>query len=262
LTTPEDSSKHGLMPSFSSPSTSRLDRKALKSPDEFISIVRSFFSDIPKHSKVWLGALVVIFLTGLIGAFYMNHSEKREMHARDALFNAQITLDKRLKELAPTQTRGTDAVAQLKIDVDAKLPEVVTELKRIGKEYAGTRAALEANLTLGDLYFDHGEPGKAVPWYQEAVNTTKKDFDRALALYSLGYALENSGKPARAIENFEKAMNLGETVLKGDLLMAIARSYEAMRDIPKARATYDKILSQLPNTEYAKTAETLKAQLQ
>ena len=60
---------------------------------------------------------------------------------------------------------------------------------------------------------------------------------------------------------FQKALELGEGSLKGDLLMAIARCQETLHDSSKARSIYDRILSELPNTEYAKAADINKAQL-
>ena len=108
----------------------------------------------------------------------------------------------------------------------------------------------------------HGEFTKALPWYEKASDSAPDSFEKALAFSSLGYVHESLGKPTEALQSFQKALNLGEGSLKGDLLMGVARSYEAVHDSANARSTYDKILTELPNTEYAKSAELFKDQLQ
>ena len=102
---------------------------------------------------------------------------------------------------------------------------------------------------------------KAQPWYQKAADTAKGKFEKSLSLSALGYSFENLGKHANAIESFQKALDLGENSLKGDLLLALARCYGSIHDVAKARSTYDRVLSDLPNTEYAKNAELYKNQL-
>jgi TolA-binding protein len=82
-----------------------------------------------------------------------------------------------------------------------------------------------------------------------------------MAYQSLGYSLENEGKTSEALSAYDKSAGYAEGSLKGDSLLAVARCHEAMKDSAKARSTYDQILSQLPNTDAAKTAEALKAKL-
>jgi TolA-binding protein len=145
--------------------------------------------------------------------------------------------------------------------VDAKFPEAVKKYKDVIAQFDGTRAAHEARLALGTLYYNHGAPAEAVPLFQAAAGSATGSFEKSVALESWGYALENDGKYAEAITAFEKAANYAEGSVKGDSLLAIARCHEAMHDVAKARSTYDQILSQLPNTDAAKAAEGLKAKL-
>jgi hypothetical protein len=49
--------------------------------------------------------------------------------------------------------------------------------------------------------------------------------------------------------------------LKGELLLSVARNYELLKDLPKARSTYDQIISQIPGTESSRAAEAAKALL-
>ena len=155
-----------------------------------------------------------------------------------------------------------NAVLHRKFDVDAKLPGAVAKYTAVANEYPGTLSGHEATLALGDLYFSHGEPAKAISWFEKASHSAKSLFDRSLAFSSLGYAYEASGKPTQAIGSFENALNQGELTVKGDLLLAIARCRESLKDYSNAKTTYDTIVTQLPGTDYAKKAELFKSQLE
>ena len=117
-------------------------------------------------------------------------------------------------------------------------------------------------MALGQLYAQHGQPEKATPWFQKGLDAASNSFDKAMAQAALGYINEKIGKHSDALALFEKALNQGEATLKGDLLMAIARCHEGLKDGAKARATYDQIIKQLPNTEYAKNAQLYKDMLE
>ncbi len=224
--------------------------KSLKRPDHFMKWFSKFFSELSIHSKGLILGLVVILAAGGFIGFFMNRSEIQSHLASNAFFLAQKTLNSEMK-----------GITTKKLDVDTQFSEGVKQLKEIDQLFSSTRAALETRLKLGALYYNHGEFSKALPWYEKAVQTAS-GFDQAVALLSVGYTYENLGQPNEAIKNFQKALNLGELGLKGDLLMGITRSYEALHDSAKARSTYDKILTELPNTEYSKSADVFKSQLE
>ena len=148
-----------------------------------------------------------------------------------------------------------------KIDVDAKFQNSVKKLTEVQTNWNGTRSAFEARQKLGNLYFHHGEYSKSLPWFEKAFASAPNTFEKAQILSAMGYAQENLGQTDAAIQSYQKAIQLGEGSLKGDLLMAMARCYEFLKDTAKARSTYDQVLVDLPNTEYSKTAELYKGRL-
>jgi TolA-binding protein len=249
--------------------------------DQFSSSLRGFFDSAANHSRAVLVGVAVLLGAGVGLGYYLNVRTAKNDTANAALFLARQSVEKELTaiaaveapkppapkavkkgETAPTPPApSADLIAYKKLDVDGRLADGVKKLEAVSKTYGGTRAAFEARLTLGDLFYNHGHAEKAVRWYREAVDGAPGAFERSLAMYSLGYSLENSSQSDEAIKTYEKAISLGESVLKGDLMLALARTYEAKKDTAKAKATYDQILSQLPNTEFAKSAETFKAQL-
>jgi tetratricopeptide (TPR) repeat protein len=243
--------------------------------DQFTSTVYQVFDGIGHNLKTWTVIVLLALCVGGAIAFFTNRSNSREEMANNALFTAQKTLETQLKAMVPPPAQkdadpakqapapGIETVQFKKFDVDAKLGDAVKKFKEVSEQYAGTRAGFEARLALGNLYYSHGEAAKAVSWFEQAVQAAPHAADKAMALSSLGYAQEGAGKVQEAVQTYQNALNQGEASLKGDLLLAImARCYELMHDSAKARSTYDQILSQLPNTDFSKSAEASKAQLE
>jgi tetratricopeptide (TPR) repeat protein len=237
--------------------------------------------------------IAMIALVGicLAAGLLMNRRTERSGTALNALYGAQKAYETELKTAAGVKTskppaidekadpkareaaekalraeeeihgKRMDELAFSKLDVDAKFPEAVKKYRAVIADFDGTRAAQEARMGLGTLYFNHGEPAKAATLFQAAVSSASGNAEKAMAYQSWGYALENDGKASEALTAFDKAGGYAEGAVKGDALLSVARNYEAMHDAAKARSTYDQILSQLPNTDAAKTAEALKAKL-
>jgi tetratricopeptide (TPR) repeat protein len=265
---------------MTSSSNNDINRKDLKQPDQFTNIVRRFFIEMAKHSRAMLIALGVVFIIGVVGALFLQQRETNGIKASGALFVARQSLEKQLLNIAETsapdknqdkdkskdkgkeEKPSIDSIAHKKLDVDAVLADSVAKIKSVAKDYSGTRAAFDAQIMLGDLYFNHGQPEKSVAWYKEAVNQATGSFDKMLSLYSLGYAYENTAKYQDAVQAYDRAINLGDFGLKGDLLLGIGRCYEATRDLAKARSTYDQVIAQFPTSTYSKTAEFAKSRIE
>jgi tetratricopeptide (TPR) repeat protein len=274
------------MPSSVSTSSPRINRKALKRPDEFMQVVTEFFNQLEDHTGAVFAILAVFFVVGLGYAFYKGHAKSTAAKASNLLFVARAELNDQYLAIAKadapapkaTETKSKDTKAKdaktqdpqvdpttaefKKLDVDATFGDAINKFKNVIDQYSSTRAAFEARLALGDLYYNHGEAAKSLTWYEAAAKSAPTQFEKALALYSLGYGYENSGKLKEAVSAYDRALSENEPSLKGDLLLAKARSYELSKDTKQAKATYEQILSQLPNTDTAHKAELLKAQLQ
>ena len=215
-----------------------------------MSSVTGFLEGMFSHNRIMLSIVGALIMIGSATAFFLNRSDHQNQNARNALYLAEKKLE------ADTKSAGTK-----KVDVDTHFAESLAQLKKVENDFPRTRPAYEARLRLGNLYFNHSHYEKALPWFEKATQTAPTKLEKALALSAVGYSYENLKKGNAAIQTFQKAIDLGETSIKGELLMAIARCYEAVQDPTKARSTYDQVLSELPNTEYAKSAEVYKSQL-
>lgn len=268
----------------------RSTERSLRGRDEFFKETYRFF-DVLAHHRIAVAVLAVLGIGVCVaGGLVMNHRALQSEEALGALFVAEKASDTELKSLAGVKTPAAETPAETdpakkeaadkakraedeasskkmeelafsKLNVDEKFPDAVRKFRDVIAKYAPTRAAHEARMSLGTLYFNHGEAAKAAPLFQDASASAPGAFEKSLALQSWGYALENDGKPADAVSAYEKALGYGEGSIKGDILLSIARCQEALHDAAKARSTYDQIITQLPNTDAAKTAESRKAKL-
>ena len=256
------------------------DPSVLRNRDDFFSTVYRFFDGLSQHKAAMAVVIGLAIAGGVGGALLMSRHDAQSEAGKNALFIAQKAFDDEMKSLAGVkkpeataepkkESKDVEAAAAKRLedqayaplDVDARFPNTVQKFKAVISQYSGTRAGYEARMNLASIYFDHGRAAQALPLLTEAVNAAPGGFEKALALSAVGYSQENLGKHAEALLAFEKALNIGEAGIKGDLLLAIARCHEALHDTAKARSTYDRILAELPTTDAAKTAETLKAQL-
>lgn len=283
------------------------DPNVLRGKDGFFSSVYRFFDALSKNRGAMLGVVGGVIVVCAVAGWVMNRNDSRSEAGKNALFLAQKTLEREMKtaagvpdlakESAKAPAKADDKAVAAKaaadaaaraaaekrletlqfslLDVDVKFPETVKKYQDVIQQFGDTRAAYEARMALGNLYYQHGEAAKAVTVLKDAVSHAPRGLEKAYAGSALGYALENSGQAAPAVEAFEKALDAagGQNgasavakdaqlgAIRGDLLLSIARNYEILKDTAKARAAYDRIGTELPNSEAAKTAESLKAKL-
>jgi len=248
--------------------------------DEFVSEVTSFFDILAKRSGLLVGVGIGVLVLAGVLAFVSNKNEQKTDAGRSALYLAEKSLDTQEKALTktlapapevksaakdatkkPAQDLGTEAIAYRKLDVDTQFADSVSKIKAVATDFSSTRPGFDAMLVLGKLYLNHGEPAKAVEWFSRSTEHAPTALDRALAWNNLGYAYENDTKYPEAMGAFEQAFKTGESTIKGDVLLSKARVAEAMSDQGTAKAVYEQILNQLPNTEYSKQAEFFKSRL-
>ncbi len=269
--------------------SSSINRKSLKRPDEFTSALRSFFDRFSKNSRQVTIAGGVVVACSLAFMFYLNHRADLSERATEALYSARKAQESEFKALAlkepvketedqkkakakskeaakteaPTEPTAEQmaAAAHKVLAAAAVYPEGVKKLIGVTEEFAGTRAGFEAAIALGNLFMQHGESAEAAQWFQKAAGAAPSRFENALALYSRGVALENVGKNKEALGAFSDALNLGQEPIKGELLMAKARTHEALGEKEQAAATYKRVIEELKDTSYSRDAELKSAKL-
>lgn len=260
--------------------TTNVEPTSPSSPQNSSSVLSSSGIDQTQLFK-FVGGLAVLAIAGggIYSAVKSRHVSQAEK-ANNALYQAKKSVEKDLlafgatvpeikteMEKAPKEVAKIQAVMEklstgtIAIDVPVVYSQSFKALQKVAEDFPGTRAAFESLMGIADLYTQAQKPADAAPWYEKAIKSAPGRMDEAMAWIGLGYAYENSKKYKEAVDAFERSILKGDPVVKGDVLLAIARCHELSKDTAKAKSTYDKILTDLPNTEYAKSAEYFKKQL-
>jgi tetratricopeptide (TPR) repeat protein len=209
-------------------------------------------------SKLWVG-VAALALAAVAGySWVQSRNETLSSQGKDALFLARKLEE---KEIGTAKGAATE-----KFDVDARMPGTVKAYRDLVAQFPSQPAGFEARVILGGLYLTHGQPAKAIPLFEDASRAAPSSLEKAIALSALGYSQEALGnQSAEALASFEKALSAAgkeNTALRGDVLLSIGRVHAGARDTAKARQAYQRVISELPGTEYAKAAELAQLQLQ
>ncbi len=237
---------------------------------------------LSSHTRTLAMVLAGILVAAIVVGFWLSRREEKAVAASQALFLAQKSLSEEQTKFSESLRPATPAVSVASKDKKAKNPPApaaapdityrrvnveetfkagVPALQLAATQYSGTLAGTEAALTLADLYYRHGQWDRSAEWFEKAQRSATVSLDKVSAWAGHAYALENLGKRDAAVVSLERALQVGEESWKGDLLLALARNQAALKKSDAAKATYERILKELPGTEAATTAESLKARL-
>lgn len=196
------------------------------------SSVKNFFEQNLKLLMGLLGFLVVIAAILLV---VQSKHEAKEREAANTLFETRKMTDPLV------QARDYKTAAGL--------------LQTVVEKFPGTRASYETNLLIADLYVDAKMAEKSIDYYARAAKDAPDNFTKILALYSKGIAEESAGKASEAVQSLDAAMKTtGSQFLSPEIMMAQARSYEAMKNFAKAAEVYKTIQEKFATKTYYSSA--------
>ncbi|MCB0416148.1 MAG: tetratricopeptide repeat protein [Bdellovibrionales bacterium] len=219
----------------------KIDRKALKQPDEFVTSGRSFVDVLVDHRKS-VGILVGVVCA--VAAIYYSYSwwNQRQLN------------------------RGW--LDYLEVSKMEKPEEKWAAMAGFFEKASNLRPRYQAAIDLGDHYFGElkaatEDPKKekpsgenlAVKWYSNALSYgALLPMERQLVLINLGQSYELSGDRESAKAQYESAAAI-EGEAKGLALLNVGRVYELLGDTAKAKENYEKVTKDFAGTEYARLAK-------
>ena len=164
-------------------------------------------------------------------------------------------------------TRRSEAVASRQLQGarfafdNQNLPLAASELSRLVENYAGTNAAAEARLLLGQVRLAQGQPQQAVDVLRDFAPGAGAAY-RAQAFGLLGAAYENLGKSKEAAEAYQAGAERAPLdFLKAQMLSDAGRAWTAAGDTAKAVAAYRRIVNELPKTSAVTEAKVRMGEL-
>jgi cytochrome c-type biogenesis protein CcmH/NrfG len=206
----------------------RLTRKELKTPDEFLTLTGRFLGFAAQHLRtvsLVLGVVIacVVVMWGLL--MYLRGIEQ-DAFASLSQIEAQI--------------RAT-------ADSNSVSAELIERLQQIAQRYGAGEARGHAWLYLGHVYYRKGDFVTAVAAYQQALAQAKPtSLLRALAALGTAYAFEAAGDLKQAQEAYQRVIDARAPGFVLEAYLGKARVAEASHDLDTAIAAYAAVVEKFP----------------
>ena len=200
-------------------------KKKLKEPDEFITLTERGYFFVTHHSKsIGIGGIIILIL--ILSVFFIQRwGEKNEQNAYQ-LFNLAVETNQMIS------TPYREGSLQEYKGLLEKFNEVHTKFPK-------TKFGKLSVLYKGNIHLRLGEFEEAIKAYETFLQKTgKENFYRPLALEGLGFSYEGKREYEKALNAFQKVIDLGETFQLGNAYWAIGRCYEKLGKNKEAVENY------------------------
>jgi tetratricopeptide (TPR) repeat protein len=209
-------------------SRTKLTRKDLKAPDEFITLTGRVLSFATQHLRA-IGLIVggviacVIVVWGLVA--YVRSIEREA-------FASLWQIEGQLRSAA---------------DTDVVPPASIERLQQITQQFGAGEARDYAWLYLGHARYRQGDYVAAVTAYQQAAAQVQPT-NLLWALASLGaaYALEAQGDFRPAQDAYQRVIDIKPAGLIVEAYLGKGRAAEQSQDVETAIAAYSAVIEQFP----------------
>ncbi len=172
------------------------------------------------------------------------------------LFLWTLSTKRRSEEIASRELQGARFAFE-----NQNLPLAASELAKVIENYAGTNAAEEGRLLLGNVRLLQGQPQQAVVVLKDYADGAGKAY-RAQAFGLLGAAYENMGRFREAGEAYENGSAAARLdFMKAQLLSDAGRAWTVASDTTKAVAAYRRIVQDFAKEGAATEAKVRLAEL-
>lgn len=225
----------------------KLSREQLKR-DEVLETVGKGIHFVSSHRKGSLEAIAAAAgLAVLVGAF-VGFRSYRESEAAQHLSRALTILSSPVAgEPSAIDASGSSYSSSALRDADAE-----KELKAAA-DFSATRSGREASIVLSA----RSAPGKADLGSLDRFSRGNRSLLAATAELDAIRTLESQGKTRDAIERAKRSIESSAAAVPKDaLLIELARLYEKSGSPADAKATYQRIVSDYPNSLYLSDAQS------
>jgi len=205
--------------------TKKIIKKKLKEPDEFIISTERIYLFITHHFKpIAVGGIIVFIL--IVSLFFIQRWGKKNEENAYKMFNLAV------ETYQMVSTPYREGSLQEYKSVLEKFNEVITKFSR-------TKFGKLSILYKGNLHLRLGEFEEAINAYENFIKKTgKENFFRSLAMEGLGYSYEGKGEHEKAVNAFQKVIDLGESSQFGNAYLGMGRCYEKLGKNKEALENY------------------------
>jgi predicted negative regulator of RcsB-dependent stress response len=200
-------------------------RSALDNPEEVLNMAQRLLERVRPYAK-WLVLAGVVIAVGL-SAWGINSmiKERRQEKAAAAL-----------------------ALVTPKADLKAPDAAAAKALEKFVNEYAGTRAARDAQLVRANLLYGLGQYAEAAKAYESLLDGRDPGWDN-LVNESLSYCYEGMGNFKKAAEVLKPVAEQSSAPLRSEVMRRLAMLYEQAKEPKEAAAYWAKLLDRPPDPD-------------
>ncbi len=198
-------------------------RSALDNPEEVLNLAQRLLERVKPYAK-WLVLAGVVIAVGL-GAWGVTARMQASRQEKAAAALASVTP---------------------KADLNAPDAAAAKALEKFVNEYAGTRAARDAQLTRANLLYRLAQYAEAAKAYESLLDGRDPGWD-TLVNESLSYCYEGMGNFKKAAEVLKPVAEQSSGPLKGETMRRLAMLYEQAKEPKEAAVYWAKLLEQPPD---------------
>ena len=207
---------------------SRLTRKELKAPDEFLTLTGRFLSFAARHLRTVSLILSIVIGCVVVAWGLLAYSRGIEQDAFGNLSQIEA------------QIRAT-------ADSGSVPAELIERLQQLTQRFGAGEARGYAWLYLGHVYARKGDLATAAAAYQQALAQAKpSSLLWPLAVLGAGYAFEAAGDLKQAQKAYQRVIDAKTTGFVVEAYLGKARVAEAGHDLDTAIAAYAAVVEKFP----------------
>ena len=207
----------------------KITKKKLKKPDEFIHFTEKALLFITHHIKQIVAGGIIVFIVILSIFFFYKWEKQKEENAYRQFGLAMEFLQ---MVSSPNQERSPSEYK----NVLEKFDEVITKFPR-------TSSGKLSFLYKGNIHLRLSEFEEAIKAYQTFLSKSGKEkLYRLFALEGLGYAYEGKKDYEKAIQTYQKILEMGEGFQLGDAYLNMGLCYEILGKNKEALENYKAFL--------------------
>lgn len=205
-------------------SPKRITRKDLRRPDRFVTFTGKLIHLVQEHKTASIASLAAILAAFLLwGGWDLYRGRQTHLAAKG--YSAALSLFQ-----------------------EGRYREATEVFSQVSKSGSSTYSRV-ASLYLANIYLAQDQPQKALPVLQElARKKIEPEYLRQLALLTLGYADEKSGKYKEASTSFAAATRLSGP-FRADAMLGNARANLSAGQGKEALSIYRDYLTAFPGAE-------------